>query len=114
MDLNILKEKNQMNEFNERGKKALCDLFDPNEDGIIWPTNTFTALRKMGFNKISGFFLTSFCHLIFAYPLRIVAWQKEGNKLNWIPDPMMRIRLDDFQVSKFNATGRKKVSSRAF
>ncbi|PWN32159.1 uncharacterized protein FA14DRAFT_158092 [Meira miltonrushii] len=101
MDLNILREKNEMNENIQRGKKILMGLFDPNGDGIVWPTNTFFALRRLGFGKLSGLFLSSICHLILAYPLRIVARQRDNSVVRWLPDPRMRIRLDDVQT--FNA-----------
>lgn len=102
IDLNILKEKDEINESTRKGKKALTGLFDPNEKGIIWPLDTFIALRKMGFSKKSGLFLSSFCHLILAFPFNVLARQNEGGILRWIPDPLMRIRVDDVKVSQSN------------
>lgn len=99
MDLSILEEKDRINEFTRKGKDALYELFDPNGSGMVWPLNTFTALRKMGFGKISGLFFSSFCHLLLAYPLRIVTRKKEDNILRWMPDPMMRVRTEDVKVS---------------
>ena len=103
IDLSILKERNQIHDCSAKGREALHALFDPKEYGTVGPLDTFVALRKMGFSRGSGILFSVVCHLVLAYPLRITGSQEDLHRFKWIPDPLLRIQIDDVQVRKVDA-----------
>lgn len=60
-----------------------CDFFDRDQDGIIWPQDTFVGFYRLGFGVILSFVSAFIIHSNFSYP----------TCPSWIPDPFFRIYL---------------------
>lgn len=60
-----------------------CDFFDTDRDGILWPRDTFTGFRKLGFNLVFSVIAVLVIHGNFSYP----------TSLSFLPDPYFRIHL---------------------
>ncbi|RKF84031.1 putative peroxygenase 3 [Golovinomyces cichoracearum] len=70
--------------FNNRDKTVLqqhISFFDPDNDGTIWPLDTFHGFRLLGFNLFLSILSTVIIHGGFSYPT--------GRSI--IPDPFFRI-----------------------
>ena len=61
-----------------------CSFFDRDHDGIIWPTDTWTGFRSLGFNVLISAFATYIIHVALSYP----------TCKSLLPDLRFRIYLD--------------------
>jgi hypothetical protein len=58
-----------------------CDFFDPDNDGVIFPSDTYRGFHKLGFGILLSLLAVFIIHPNFSYPT-----------LNsYIPDPLFRI-----------------------
>ncbi|KAL7615610.1 probable peroxygenase 3 [Lactuca sativa] len=58
-------------DHNARGLSVVqqhAAFFDQDNDGIIYPWETYTGCQALGFNIISNVLFTFFTHLLFSYP----------------------------------------------
>lgn len=67
-----------------------CSYFDQDGDGVIWPSDTYTACRNMGW----GIFLSALAAIIIncnlSYP----------TQPTWVPDPCFRIYVSNIHKCK--------------
>lgn len=47
--------------------QAHCSYFDPDNDGIVWPANTFRGFRNIGFNIVLAALAVVVIHGTFSY-----------------------------------------------
>ncbi|KAI2615566.1 Caleosin-domain-containing protein [Hypomontagnella submonticulosa] len=67
------------------------EFFDRDNDGVIWPWDVYNGFRELGFCIL--FSLGSLLiPVFFSYPTRL------GH--SWIPDPFLRIYVDDIHKAK--------------
>ncbi|KIZ07200.1 hypothetical protein MNEG_0751 [Monoraphidium neglectum] len=65
-------------------------FFDRDNDGVLWPMDTYVGFRRIGFNRIISFLAVPFIHGSFSYP----------TGLSWIPDPFFRIHIKNMHKAK--------------
>ncbi|GLC42503.1 hypothetical protein PLESTB_001105000 [Pleodorina starrii] len=65
-------------------------FWDRDNDGVIFPTDTFIGFRRLGFNLVLSAVAVPFIHFSFSYP----------TLKSWIPDPRMPIYLDRIHRTK--------------
>ncbi|KAK5216429.1 hypothetical protein LTR47_008662 [Exophiala xenobiotica] len=61
-----------------------CDYFDPDGDGVIWPSDTYHGCRKFGWNIFLSILATFIINFNLSYP----------TVPGILPDPFFRIYLD--------------------
>lgn len=63
--------------------RTLCQLTPPkqDQDGIIWPLDTFRGFRRLGFNLLLSALSMLIIHGNFSYP----------TVAGWLPDPFFRL-----------------------
>lgn len=66
------------------------DFFDRDQDGVIWPWDTYIGFRRLGFGRIISTLAVPFIHGSFSYP--------SGTGL--LPDPFMRIFVKNMHRCK--------------
>lgn len=69
-----------------------CAFWDRDEDGIIWPLDTFRGFRDIGFNLFLSILSIFIIHSGFSYPSVL--------KSSYIPDPLFRVYLDGIDKCK--------------
>ncbi|EHA51085.1 hypothetical protein MCOR27_009635 [Pyricularia oryzae] len=67
-----------------------CDFFDRDQDGVIWPQDTFVGFYRLGFGVILSLISVFIIHGNFSYP----------TSPSWIPDAFFRIHLDRIHKDK--------------
>ncbi|CCF32576.1 hypothetical protein CH063_04936 [Colletotrichum higginsianum] len=67
-----------------------CDFFDADNDGVIYPTDTFWGFRKLGFGIILSLLSVVIIHSNFSYP----------TLSGYLPDPLFRIYLANIHKDK--------------
>eukprot|EP00198_Chlamydomonas_reinhardtii_P006031 XP_001695367.1 predicted protein [Chlamydomonas reinhardtii] len=65
-------------------------FWDRDNDGVIYPLDTFIGFRRLGFNLIISALAVPFIHLSFSYP----------TLKGWLPDPRLPIYLDQIHRTK--------------
>ncbi|KAK2765605.1 hypothetical protein FQN54_008459 [Arachnomyces sp. PD_36] len=68
-----------------------CSFFDPDNDGIIWPLDTYRGFRRLHFNPLISLLAVLIIHANFSYPT------VTGTIL---PDPFFRIYLKNIHKDK--------------
>lgn len=69
-----------------------CAFWDTDQDGVIWPLDTYRGFRALGFNLFLSILSIFIIHSGFSYPSRL--------KTSWIPDPLFRVFLDGIDMCK--------------
>jgi hypothetical protein len=67
-----------------------CAFFDPDNDGIIWPHNTFYGFYILGYGVILSIIAVLVIHSNFSYPTLD----------SWIPDPFFRLYIKNIHMDK--------------
>lgn len=67
-----------------------CAFFDRDQDGVLWPQDTFIGFHRLGFGIILSMIAVFIIHGNFSYP----------TLPSWIPDPFFRIHLDKIHKDK--------------
>ncbi|TPX34856.1 plant seed peroxygenase [Synchytrium microbalum] len=65
-------------------------FFDPDNDGVVYPWNTYSGFRRMGFVMSYSFLAMLFIHLNMAYP----------TQTSWIPNPALPIFIANIHKVK--------------
>jgi peroxygenase len=65
-------------------------FFDCDNDGIIWPQDTFIAFYRLGYNLLICIISVFIIHPPFSYP----------TNPSWIPDPLCRIHIKNIHKDK--------------
>ncbi|KAG2447872.1 hypothetical protein HYH02_007328 [Chlamydomonas schloesseri] len=65
-------------------------FWDRDNDGVIYPIDTFVGFRRLGFNLLISTLAVPFIHLSFSYP----------TLKGWLPDPRLPIYLDQIHRTK--------------
>jgi len=66
-------------------------FFDPDHDGVIWPSDTYHGMRALGFNMLIGVLSVLIIHSFFSFPT--VDWP-------WLFDPLFRIYVKNIHKCK--------------
>eukprot|EP00878_Enallax_costatus_P000393 GHUV01000479.1.p1 GENE.GHUV01000479.1~~GHUV01000479.1.p1 ORF type:complete len:246 (+),score=62.41 GHUV01000479.1:254-991(+) len=67
-----------------------CDFFDRDNDGVLWPWDTYIGFRRLGFGRILSLIAVPFIHGSFSYP----------TSPSIFPDPFFRIYLKNIHRGK--------------
>ncbi|EXJ88112.1 hypothetical protein A1O1_05040 [Capronia coronata CBS 617.96] len=67
-----------------------CDFFDTDQDGIIWPLDTYIGFYRLGFGVILSLVALFIIHVNFSYV----------TQPSWLPDPFFRIYLGKVHKTK--------------
>ena len=67
-----------------------CAFFDPDNDGIIWPLDTFNGFHALGYNTLLCLLAVFIIHANFSCP----------TSPSWIPDPWFRLYLKNIHRDK--------------
>ncbi|KAF2793983.1 Caleosin-domain-containing protein [Melanomma pulvis-pyrius CBS 109.77] len=67
-----------------------CAFFDPDNDGIIYPLDTFHGFYKLGYGMLLSLLAVLIIHANLSYP----------TSPSWLPDPFFRIYLADIHRDK--------------
>ncbi|KAB8290428.1 hypothetical protein EYC80_010860 [Monilinia laxa] len=68
------------------------NFFDPDQDGIIYPLDTYNSFRRLAFSPLLSLFSTLIIHLNFSYPTLPPG--------HWLPDLWFRIYTDRIHKDK--------------
>ncbi|KAJ7041611.1 Caleosin [Mycena alexandri] len=66
-----------------KGLQSHVAFFDPDNDGLIYPLDTYNGFREIGFGRIISLLAMVFIHIAFS-------WFTSGT---FLPDPLFRIRV---------------------
>ncbi|ODQ55026.1 calcium binding protein Caleosin, partial [Saitoella complicata NRRL Y-17804] len=69
-----------------------CAFWDPDNDGIVNPWDTFIGFRALGYNLLLCVIAVVIIHSGFSYPTRL--------HHSYIPDPLFRVYLDGIHKAK--------------
>ncbi|KAJ4404099.1 hypothetical protein N0V82_010552 [Gnomoniopsis sp. IMI 355080] len=69
-----------------------CRFWDRDNDGQIYPLDTFVGFRELGFNILFSFLMAVVIHSGLSYPTRLAH--------SWLPDPLFRIFIDSIHKAK--------------
>lgn len=69
-----------------------CAFWDTDNDGVIWPLDTFRGFRALGFNLFLSVLSIFIIHSGFSYPSRI--------RTTFLPDPFFRVFLNGIDLCK--------------
>jgi peroxygenase len=67
-----------------------CLFFDRDDDGIIWPRDTFIGFYALGYGVILSFVALLIIHANFSYP----------TVPGWLPDPFFRLFMKNIHKDK--------------
>ena len=67
-------------------------FWDRDNDGVIWPWNTYTGFRDLGFNILFSLLAVLIINLNFSYPTRLAH--------SYIPDPFFRVYVSSIHKAK--------------
>lgn len=67
-------------------------FWDRDNDGVIWPWDTYTGFRDLGFNILFSFIAVLVINLNFSYPTRLAH--------SYLPDPLFRVYVDSIHKAK--------------
>jgi peroxygenase len=67
-----------------------CTFFDPDNDGVIWPLDTYHGFRQLGYNILLSFVALVIIHANFSYP----------TLSGYLPDPFFRIYIGRIHKDK--------------
>ena len=67
-----------------------CSFFDADDDGVIWPLDTFRGFHAIGFNPLISLLAMLFAHGLLSY----------ATCRSFIPDPFFRIYLENVHRGK--------------
>ena len=67
-----------------------CSFFDADDDGVIWPLDTFRGFHAIGFNPLISLLAMLFAHGLLSY----------ATCGSFIPDPFFRIFLENVHRGK--------------
>lgn len=69
-----------------------CRFWDRDNDGQIYPHDTYVGLRDLGFNILFSLWMAVVIHSGLSYPTRLAH--------SWIPDPLFRVFIDSIHKAK--------------
>jgi len=69
-----------------------CLFWDRDNDGIIYPSDTYIGFRELGYNIIFSFLALLIIHINFSYPTRLA--------FSYIPDPFFRLYIKSIHKCK--------------
>jgi peroxygenase len=67
-----------------------CSFFDPDGDGVIWPTDTYRTCRSFDWKIPTSLFFTGFLHIVQSY----------NTNPGWVPDPFFRLWVKNAYMNK--------------
>ncbi|KAI9661113.1 MAG: hypothetical protein M1821_009440 [Bathelium mastoideum] len=67
-----------------------CLFFDSDDDGVIWPRDTFLGFHKLGFGITLSLLATFIIHANFSYP----------TLPTFFPDPFLRVHIQNIHKDK--------------
>lgn len=67
-------------------------FWDRDNDGVIWPWNTYTGFRDLGFNILFSLFAVLVINLNFSYPTRLAH--------SYLPDPFFGVYVSSIHKAK--------------
>lgn len=67
-------------------------FWDRDEDGQIYPWDTYKGFRELGFNVLFSLLALFIIHLGFSYPTRL--------GYSWLPDPLFRVYVGSIHKAK--------------
>ncbi|EXJ69905.1 uncharacterized protein A1O5_06978 [Cladophialophora psammophila CBS 110553] len=67
-----------------------CSFFDPDGDGIIWPSDTYRTCRSFEWSIPTSLFFTGFLHAVQSY----------NTVPGWLPDPFFRLWVKNAYMNK--------------
>lgn len=76
-------------------------FWDRDGDGDIYPWDTYTGFRELGFNIIFSLMAMAIIHLGFSYPTRL--------GYSWVPDPWFRVYVGTIHKAKVRMSQRQAM-----
>ncbi|KAL2109604.1 hypothetical protein VUR80DRAFT_2278 [Thermomyces stellatus] len=67
-------------------------FWDRDNDGVIWPWDTYVGFRELGFNLVFSLLAVLVINLNFSYPTRLAH--------SYLPDPFFRVYVDSIHKAK--------------
>lgn len=72
-------------------------FWDRDADGQIYPWDTYTGFRELGFNAVFSLLALLIIHSGFSYPTRLA--------YSWLPDPLFRVYVGSIHKAKVSWGG---------
>lgn len=72
-------------------------FWDRDNDGQIYPWDTYIGFRELGFNIFFSLLAVLIINLNFSYPTRLAH--------SWLPDPFFRVYVDSVHKAKVSFPG---------